>query len=430
MTQQTVNLFPETDRMPLYWANFLAKEKIVINPGGTYSGKTQSLIRVCLTWASIRYFPNGITICSGTLTKLKEDGIAIFEGLYSKNPVLRSLIKGYNRSEFKITFNNGTTVKFTSFENILQAEGAKCDILYICEAPRFSWGVAYRLIFRTNFKVYIDYNPYQNFWVDDKIIDCKVNPRTGKKEFNSVKVLRSWHIHNNFISQEKRDELENITDEEIWKVYARGLKGKLMGRIYNFKKIDKMPPGLPFLFGIDFGYNVDPCSIMKIYYEGRNRYWQPLLYLSENAILDLIAKENLGITAAQYMARILKNNGCTTSTMVWGDHDKNMSFQLRRERIPFRMVKKGPNSVITGISKVKSFNNFYLPDENLEKEHDGYTWEKGVDLSTGNEVYLATPLKGAPDHHLDAGRYGISGHATRSGKSESAGDPEEDAEEG
>jgi|GEM_PF-260704 len=429
MDQQTVNLFPETDRMPLYWANFLAKEKIVINAGGTYSGKTQSIIRVCLTWAAIKYFPNGITICSGTLTKLKEDGIAIFEGLYGKNAVLRSLIKGYNRSEFKITFNNGTTVKFTSFENILQAEGAKCDILYICEAPRFSWGIAYRLIFRTNFKVYIDYNPYQNFWVDDKIIDCKVNQRTGKKEFNSVKILRSWHIHNHFISQKKRDELENITDEEIWKVYARGLKGKLMGRIYNFKKIDKIPPGLPFVFGIDFGYNVDPCAIVKIYIDGRDRYWQSLLYLSENAMLDLIAKENLRITPAQYMARILKNNGCVTSTMVWGDHDKNMSFQLRRAGIPFRTIKKGPNSVVMGISKVKVYNNYYLPDENLEREHDGYTWEKGVDLATGNEVYLATPVEGRPDHLLDAGRYAIKGHSMRVMETDKAGEDEAEDEE-
>lgn len=426
---ETVKLFPETDKMPLYWANFLAKEKIVVNPGGTYSGKTQSLIRVCLTWAAIKYFANGITICTGTLTKLKEDGIAIFEGLYSKNPVLRSLIKSYNRSEFKITFHNGTTIKFTSFENILQAEGAKCDILYICEAPRLSWGIAYRLIFRTNFKVYIDYNPYQNFWIDDKIINCKVNPRTGKKEFGSVKVLRSWHIHNHFISQEKRDELENITDIEIWKVYARGLKGKLMGRIYNFKKIDKIPPGLPFFFGIDFGYNVDPCSIMKIYYNKRDRYWEPLLYLSENAILDLIQKEHLGISPAQYMARILKNNGCTPASMVWGDHDKSMSFQLRRERIPFRMIKKGPNSVIAGISKVKAFNNYYLPDENLEREHEGYTWEKGVDLTTGNEVYLATPSKGAPDHHLDAGRYGITGHAARASNGNASESAEEDGED-
>lgn len=426
---KAVNLFPETDRMPLYWANFLAKEKIVINPGGTYSGKTQSLIRVCLTWASVRYFPNGITICSGTLTKLKEDGIAIFEGLYAKNSRLKGLIKSYNRSEFKITFHNGTTVKFTSFENILQAEGAKCDILYICEAPRLSWGIAYRLIFRTNFKVYIDYNPYQNFWVDDKIINCPINPRTGKKEFASVKILRSWHIHNQFISQDKRDELENITDEEIWKVYARGMKGKLMGRIYNFKRVDKIPPGLPFIFGLDFGYNVDPCALVKIYYDKRDRYWEPLLYLSENAILDLIAKDNLSITSAVYISHILKNNGCTTGHQVWGDHDKNMSFQLRREKIPFRMAKKGPNSVITGISRVKSYNNYYVANKELDKELDGYTWEKGTDLMTGNEVYLATPLKGAPDHYLDAGRYAIKGHSMRSKDSGSEAPPEDEEEE-
>jgi phage terminase large subunit len=399
--------------MPLYWANLTAKEKIVINPGGTYSGKTQSLIRVCLTLAAMRFWPNGVTICTGTLTKLKEDGISIFEGLLSTNKVLASLVKTYNRSEFKVTFKNGTTVKFTSFENSLQAEGAKCDILYICEAPRLSWDIAYRLIFRTNFKVYIDYNPAQEFWVDSKIINCKVNPRTGRKEFNSVKILRSWHIHNQFIGQEKRDELENITDDEIYKVYARGLKGKLRGIIYNFKEVEKIPEGLPFGFGIDFGYNSDQSAIVKIWYDKRDRYYQELLYKCENDILTEIIENGLNITPAKYMANILKAHGCTAGTLVWGDHDKSYSTALRREGIPFRMARKGPNSVIMGISKVRECNNYYFNSPMLEKELSTYKWATAVDAASGDEVTTNQPVDGFSDHLLSALRYWDFSYAMR-----------------
>lgn len=423
---EKVNLFPETTKMPLYWANLTAKEKIVINPGGTYSGKTQSLIRVCLTLAGMQYFPNGVTICTGTLTKLKEDGISIFEGLYTTNKVLASLIKSYNRSEYKVTFKNGTAVKFTSFENSLQAEGAKCDILYICEAPRLSWDIAYRLIFRTNFKVYIDYNPSQDFWVDDKIINCKINPRTGKKEFGSVKILRSWHIHNHFIGQEKRDELENITDDEIYKVYARGLKGKLKGVIYNFKKIDNVPTKryineqgdeveeeLPFGFGIDFGYNSDQSAIVKVWYDKRNRYYQELLYKCENDILTEIIENNLNLTPAKYMAQILKDNGCTSSTLVWGDHDKSYAHALRRDGIPFRMARKGPNTVIMGISKVRECNNYYYKSPLLEKELSTYKWATAIDASSGNEITTNQPVDGQADHLLSALRYFDFSYAMR-----------------
>jgi hypothetical protein len=138
--------------------------------------------------------------------------------------------------------------------------------------------------------------------------------------------------------------------------------------------------------------------------------------MSENEILDLLIKENSELTPAQYMAQVLKNNGCTTSSLVWGDHDKNYSTQLRRAGIPFRMTRKGPNSVTAGISKVKSFNNYYLDNELasiIEKEQETYVWDKGVDILTGKEIFLTVPMPGTPDHALDSGRYFIYPHAMR-----------------
>jgi phage terminase large subunit len=392
-----VELFPEVKKMPLFWANFTSKEKININPGGTYSGKTQSLVRVCLSYAALKYFPQGITICTGTLTKLKEDAISIFENLYISNKVLATQIKQYNRSDYKVIFKNGTAVKFTSFENPLQAEGAKCDILYICEAPRLSWDVAYRLIFRTNFKVFIDYNPYQNFWVDDKLINCKVNERTGKKEFSSIAIFRSWHIHNNFITQEKRDELENITDPDIWAVYARGLKGKLKGIVYpRFTPIGKIPEDCTsIIWGIDYGYTSDPTAIVKIGIKGNDRYIEQCYY--EPCADAHIIKE------------VLKMNGWQPKHYLFSEHDKRIIRDLLNLGVSVMLANK--KSKVSNISKVKTFNLYYVDScPELKNEIENYKWTSVTSRITGDEVLTNTPQDGN-DHLCDAFLYGIATHA-------------------
>ena len=113
--------------------------------------------------------------------------------------------------------------------------------------------------------------------------------------------------------------------------------GKTKGQIYNnFKKVDKIPEGLEFGFGIDIGYTSDKTAIVKVYHKDRDRYYQVLLYKSEIEILEEIQQKNLDITVYQYIAKILKANGCTTSTLVWGDHD--IAIQIHLENLALAIV--------------------------------------------------------------------------------------------
>src|SRR5690606_8096436 len=108
------------------------------------------------------------------------------------------------------------------FETPEQAEGGKRDILYVNEAPRIPYRTFFLAQMRTRVRTFIDYNPTSTFWVHNKVIENKV-------EYNSVKIIRSWHIHNPYLSEEQRARIENIQDKDLWKVYARGLTGKLQG---------------------------------------------------------------------------------------------------------------------------------------------------------------------------------------------------------
>jgi len=91
--------------------------------------------------------------------------------------------------------------------------------------------------------------------------------------------------------------------------------------------------------------------------------------------------------------------------MVYGDHDGDMSRNLRRLRVGYRMARKGPNSLVASISCVQRFENYYYQSPNLAKEILTYTWATISDPLTGNEVSTGEPIDGMPDHAIAAIRY-------------------------
>lgn len=383
--------------------------KVIVCQGGGDAGKTVAVLQV-LAVKAITEHGSVVTVEGEDIPNLKRGALRTFQRYVAVDKEIAAHIADFNKTELTYYFKNGSIIEFKSFENEQDARGSERDYLYMNEVNTRTWNLFWQLQRKTRKQVFMDYNPTMRFWAHEKLLDEKTRDTqfTGK-----VQLYITDHRHNPFLSKEEHEAYESISDPETFRVYARGMTGRVSGTIYRFTKVDKIPEGLDFGFGIDFGYNQDPCAITKIYYYRRDRYWQGLLYKSENEILDEIIKENLDMTPAGYLADVLKKNGCTSSSLVWGDHDKNYSVQLRRLGIPFRMTKKGPNSVKAGISKVKSFNNYCYNTPILEKEQETYIWDKGVDLLTGKEVFLDVPVEGVPDHYLDAGRYFIVPHAMR-----------------
>jgi phage terminase large subunit len=397
---------------PLFNKLLTCIKKITVCQGGGDAGKTVAILQI-LAVKAIREPGSVITVEGDDLPNLKRGALRTFQRYVAIDPEVSVYITDYNKSELTYYFKGGSLIEFKSFEDEQDARGSERDYLYMNEANSRPYNMFWQLQRKTRKQVFIDYNPTMRFWAHEKLLDEK----TRDTQFaGKVQLYITDHRHNPFLSKEDHDDYESISDPEAFRVYARGMTGRVEGTIYRFKKVGKIPAGLEFGFGIDFGYNHDKCAITKIHHFRRDRYWELLLYMSENEIIDLLIKENSELTPAQYLAQVLKNNGCTTSSLVWGDHDKNYSTQLRRSGIPFRMTRKGPNSVKTGISKVKSFNNYYLDNEFapiLEKEQETYVWDKGIDILTGKEVFLTVPVPGVPDHALDSGRYFIYPHALR-----------------
>ena len=379
---------------PLYAKIATCKSKFIILQGGKWSSKTvNTLVHLGLEAVRVKQV---ITIVGSTIPNLKKGALRDFQNHVAGKAGIKERIKDFNSTDRRYTFTNGSIIEFTSYATSLEATSGKRDILFVNEANGIGYDVFNNAAMSTSGQVILDYNPVAPYWCHYKIINFKPE---NTEYYGKFTRFITDHRHNPFLTQEKHDEIESISDPEKFRVYARGLTGKVEGTIFNFTKVDKIPEGLPFGFGIDFGYNVDKTSVVKVSIDGNKRYYHELLY-------------EVGVDTDK-IAKILIENGCTTNTMVWGDHDKTASTYLRRLNIPFRMARKGPNSLVASISKVNEYDNYYFNSPNLEKELETYLWDKGIDILTGNEVSLNVPVDGFEDHSISSIRYFIYSHSLR-----------------
>lgn len=392
-------LFSEVAKMPLFWANLTAAEKIIVNQGGTYSGKTEAIVRVLFYLATLH---GGLTIdiVASTVPKLKEDTMKVAARVIKENPALKKYLSGsFNKSDRYYTFKNGTVINFKSYENSEQAEGPKRDILYINEAGRLDWNTAKLLILRTNTKVFLDYNPTSSMWCHDKIINCQPNEQ-GIKEYPSVKVIRSWHIHNHFIPQEKHDEIENIADKELHKAYARGLTAQVSGLVYpGWVEIEAFPENhRDIIWGIDLGFTQDPTVMLKC---------------AINCMgFDYIFDEHgyaPGIPSGD-MAHIMKENGYVYPQPAYMDHKDSIRRELRQLRIVAINALKTKGSEEAGILHLRTKRVAYTKrSTNLKEEirrHMFATDGNGNNLNVGMHQFSHGPA---------AARYAAFTHSVRYG---------------
>lgn len=394
-----VELYPEASKMPVFWATLQAKEKIVVNQGGTSSGKSQGIIRALFFYA-INYPELKIEVVGATVPKLVGDTLEIAVSLIRKNEIIRSKVMQYNITNRTFHFFNGSKIIFKSYETAKDADGPKRDILYISEARNFEWATAEQLIKRTKMKVYIDYNPVEMFWCHDKIINCPVG-RNGNKEYPSVKVIRSWHIHNNFISQENHDSIENIADKEMWKAYARGLTARVSGMVYpGWEMIEDFPECREVVWGMDLGYTNDPTVVVKV---GIGPVGLPYDYVFE----ELCYVPGI---ASGAIAKQMVDYGYLFGQPAYMDHDNTVQRELRSLRIVAVKATKGKGCIAARVLHLRTKRCAYTrKSENIHMERQRYMFYSDKDGKITNE-----PKEGF-DHAMNACEYGAFSHAIRTG---------------
>ncbi len=91
----------------LFLKNYHAQSHIVINQGGTSSGKTYAIMQVlfCIACENAGLV---ITVVGQDIPNLKAGALRDSLKIYSDSAQVASCIRSYNRSELIFEFNNGT----------------------------------------------------------------------------------------------------------------------------------------------------------------------------------------------------------------------------------------------------------------------------------------------------------------------------------
>lgn len=362
-------------------------KKLIVVQGGGDAAKTVTILQF-LALDSILNANSLTTITGQDIPNIKKGSLRSFQKYVL--PDFKAYIQDYNKTDRVYTFTDGSVMEFTSFGDEQDARGSERDNLFINEANAFTYNQFWQLQRKTRRRTILDYNPTSPFWVHDRILSGAEKQFADKHQLYIVD-----HRHNPFLSQEEHDSYESISDPDLFRVYSRGLTGKVKGLIFgHFKKVDRLPAKYDrIIWGLDYGYTNDPTALVKIAVVGRKRYVQECSYAP-----------GLG---AQRIKDLLIENGWESGQSIYSEADPNMIAQLRQLGLPIMPAIKGPGSIIAGISKVKEFICYYTEDSsNFEKEINTWKWMMAEDMQTGKEVMTNVPVAGN-DHLCDATRYAI-----------------------
>ncbi|MFR9166360.1 MAG: PBSX family phage terminase large subunit [Dysgonomonas sp.] len=365
------------EKPPLFFANYEARERIVVNQGGTSSGKTYTLVDLLFVIA-MQQQGQVLTVVGQDIPNLKVGAFRDAKTIWNKSEIYRQWFSRPNITDRVFTCINGSVIEFKSYSDEQDARSGKRDYLFVNEANGISYPLFWQLAARTRKKIFLDYNPTARFWVHEELI--------GKPD---VRLIISDHRHNPFLSGEEHTRLESITDPQLFKVYARGLTGKIEGLIYNdWQLTDEMPQNYKKRYiGIDFGFTNDPTAILDV------RLSEGELWIDELAY-------STGLTNPD-IAAVLHRNGISSSTLIIADSAEPKSIvELRNMGFRLEGALKGQDSIKNGIDILKRYRlNITRRSKGIRKEITAYRWKEDR-----NGYALNQPVDEF-NHALDALRY-------------------------
>lgn len=364
----------------IYNRNIVAMNNhhVIVNKGGTRSGKTWSLLQLCATLA---------THCDGILISVVGETLP-----FLKRGVIRdfhSMMGGawnadkWNATDLVYSFDNGSQIEFFSADNEGKVHGSARDVLFINECYFVDWEIYRQLEVRTRALIFLDYNPRSRFWVDDNIL--------GKPD---VALIHSTYKDNPFLTDRQRQAIEAYKDDENWwRVYGLGEMGSVEGLIYTrWATVPEMPSTFKREFYcIDFGFTNDPTSILRVRLSGGELWVEELAY--RNAMLN------------GDIVNVLQQNHVQRNAQIVCDSAEKKSIAEINNIGGFRAVAcvKGNGSVVSGITMVQAYKiNVTKNSLGVIDELRNYSWKRDA-----NGNYINEPID-RYNHSLDALRYGVT----------------------
>jgi phage terminase large subunit len=368
--------------------------RIRIVKGGTSASKTVSILALLINYA-INNRGKEISVVSESIPHLRrgalKDFLSILKGLNRYND------SQYNKSTLKYTFSNGSYIEFFSTDQPDKLRGARRTDLYINECNNVPFDAYTQLATRTSGTIWLDYNPSNLFWVDKELV--------GQPDTDYITLT---YKDNNALPESIVKEIEKAKEKaktstywaNWWRVYGLGETGSLEGVcIPDWKEIDNLPEDARLLaYGMDFGYSVDPTTLIALYKWNDSYIFDEVLY----------KKGMLNRDISRFLSQLdIKEN------IVADSAEPKSIAELQGYGHSIYGVSKGRDSIVYGLNLINQ-NEIYVTarSKNLKRELQGYVWAKDKEGNT-----LQKPTGAHPDC-IDAARYVLTDQLENPNKGE------------
>jgi phage terminase large subunit len=177
-------------------------------------------------------------------------------------------------------------------------------------------------------------------------------------------------------------------------VVIGGWRQKPEGVIFDTWKQKEFNDRLNYVWGMDFGYAIDPTTLIKCAVETVDD--ENLLYMKEYCYKPAMSTDDI----LDLLARHVKKHELIIADCA----EPRLINEIRQAGYSIMPARKGKDSIEAGISKMKDYKLLVSPDsKNLMSEFDNYSWESDK-KAEGN-------FKRKPNdnynHAIDAIRYAM-----------------------
>jgi phage terminase large subunit len=358
--------------------------KIVVQQGGTRSGKTFNI----LLWIIFAYCQRNegkiITICRKSFPALRGTVMRDFFQILKDHDIYSEYHHSKSNNEYRL---NENTIEFISLDMPQKIRGRKRDLLFANEANELTQEDWTQLLFRTNEKVILDYNPSEEFhWIYDQVLTR-----------SDVEFFQTTYKDNPFLGDVIKDEIERLKgiDENYWRVYGLGERGQARSLVYTFSTTKEIPKEAKLVsYGLDFGYSSDPTSLVRTYILDDNMYVDELLYRT-------------GMTN-QDIANEMKVLGLDRSNEIFADSAEPKSIE-EIYRMGWNVKPTIKGSINIGIDIIRRYKLIATESSfNLIKELRNYKY-----IEDKNGQMTNKPVDNF-NHALDALRYSVVNKISKS----------------
>ena len=357
----------------------LRDNAVVVNKGGTRSGKTWSLLQLCYTLITKKENIM-VSVVGETMPFLKRGAMRDFKSIVGDD----WQDAWWNATDKLYTIpTTKSSIEFFSADNEGKVHGSARDYLFLNECYFIPYEIYRQLAVRTRKRIMLDYNPRSRFWVDEHLI--------GKE---GVALIHSTYKDNPHLTPMQVAMIEsNKGDENWWRVYGLGETGSVEGLVYTNWQISQSYPSdykREFIC-IDFGFTNDPTAILRVRLSGGELWVDEIAYRTGMLNQDIVKE--------------LREAGIGRGAQIVCDSAEQKSIVEINNLGGFRAVPvaKGRGSIVAGISAVQAYKvNVTQRSLGTIDELRNYSWRRDI-----NGNYINEPID-RYNHALDALRYGVT----------------------